>query len=361
MSGSASGTGDRTRVLVTAAPGLAPLAGRELGRLEGVRVTDTGNDGRADVLLCEVDGGRTDRLTAARSIEDAFVEVGRTLRSEGDRAQWIARRLWRPNRVQRALGAWSRARARRPRSGKGHSGSGLTYRVVVRVLQERSFKRTDLRRVLTKTIGTTQPRWRAADPAALEVWVVEYAAGRFVAGLRLSTKAMRQHDGRAVERSGALRPSVAAAMVALAGASKATLLDPCCGSGTILAEARALGWSRTTGRDIDTGAVEASRTNAPGSTVARGDARELDLADGSVDACVSNLPFGRQYDVDGDPSAWLGAVLRELARVTRSGGQVVLCVPKLPRSAIPPGLALEERFPLRLLGTTTTIWRLRRS
>jgi hypothetical protein len=39
--------------------------------------------------------------------EDVFVEVGRTLRAEGDRSGWIAGRLWRPERVQRALSVWA--------------------------------------------------------------------------------------------------------------------------------------------------------------------------------------------------------------------------------------------------------------
>jgi 23S rRNA G2445 N2-methylase RlmL len=68
------------------------------------------------------------------------------------------------------------------------------------------------------------------------VWVVEYQPGKIVAGLRVSDLRMRQHEGRDIERSGALRPTVAAAMVHLAGKPDGILLDPC-GSGTILAEA----------------------------------------------------------------------------------------------------------------------------
>ncbi|MGH8776651.1 MAG: TfoX/Sxy family protein [Jiangellaceae bacterium] len=110
---------------------------------------------------------------------------------------------------------------------------------------------------------------------------------------------MRQHGRREAERAGALRPTVAAAMIGLAGELSGTLLDPCCGSGTILAEATAAGWSAA-GRDIDPEAVETSRLNAAIAAVDVGDARQLDLRDGSVSVCVSNLPFGRQYDVQGD-------------------------------------------------------------
>ena len=77
--------------------------------------------------------------------------------------------------------------------------------------------RTDLRRQLTRAIQRDRPRWRIEDPAQIEVWVSEYAQGRFVAGLRLSDERMRQRGGRVLEREGALRPTVARAMGLLAG------------------------------------------------------------------------------------------------------------------------------------------------
>ena len=82
----------------------------------------------------------------------------------------------------------------------------------------------------------------------------------------------------------------------------------------------------------------------------------MELAGQRVAACVSNLPFGQQYSVQGDMEAWLGSVLGEMARVTRPGGRVVLLVPQLPRAVVPRSLRLRERFRIRLLGTATTIW-----
>ncbi|MGW0231002.1 methyltransferase domain-containing protein [Actinopolymorpha singaporensis] len=369
-------------MFVLAAPGLAPLVQRELADLPGVEVTDVGNDGRADVVLCTVDTGREAALLRLRTADDVFAELGRTFRSEGDKPPWIVRRVLRPGRLEAATGLW-----RSTNPGPGSRGRGgragrqrLTYRVVARVLQERTWKRTELRRALDAGVSDAEPSWRADDPAQVEVWALEYTKGRFVAGLRLTTVRMRQHGGRGSERPGALRPPVAAAMVALAGpppgrrpgrsgmhgtsgkGSRAdrsglsgTLLDPCCGSGTILAEAKEVGWE-VEGRDIDAGAVSASRRNADTPHVQDGDARDLDLPDASVDAVVSNLPFGRQYAVQGDPAVWIADVMAELARVTRPGGRVVLLVPELPKSAVPSTLRLRDRHQVRLLGTTSTIW-----
>jgi 23S rRNA G2445 N2-methylase RlmL len=336
-----------TRLIAFAIPGLAGLLAEELESMAGVRVEDTGRDGRADVVLFSAEASALPQVVTSRLAEDIFVEIGRTLRSDGDRAQWISGRLWRPERARKALE--TRARMTRPTRERA------TFRVIARVLQERSFLRTDLRRHLADTIQRHQPNWRFSDPADIEVWAVEYKPGMIVAGLRVSDARMRQHDGRDVERSGALRPTVAAAMVRLAGKPVGTLLDPCCGSGTILVEGTETGW-HAKGSEIDPDAVRIARKNAPGAEVTEGDIRYLPSNDNSVRACVSNLPFGKQYTVQQDMNKWLGAALRELARVTQAGGRVVLLAPDIPRNLTPASLKLVKRVTIRLLGTKTTIW-----
>src|SRR5262245_565817 len=185
-----------TRMFATCVAGLGPLVSRELARLEGVHVTDLGFDGRDDFVLFEVTRGQRDGVMSLRTTDDVFVEIGRTLRSEGDRAHWIAGRIWRPERVERALSIW--AEYVRPLA------SSMTFRVITRVLKERSFLRTDLRRELGRAIGKDRPKWKVGDPAEVEIWISEYQPGRLVAGLRLTDVRMRQRDGRRVERSGAL-------------------------------------------------------------------------------------------------------------------------------------------------------------
>jgi 23S rRNA G2445 N2-methylase RlmL len=334
-------------MFATCVPGLGPLVRRQLDELPGVSTTGAGFDGRADIVLFEAERDQRGATLELRTAEDVFVEVSRALRSDGDSPRPIAGRIWQPQRVQRALSIW--AEEVRPLT------ASMTFRVIARVLTEKAFLRTDLRQQLDQAVRADRPRWRFADPARLEVWVSEYAAGRFVAGLRLSDAEMRQHGGRDTERRGALRPTVAAAMVQLAGPAGGTLLDPCCGAGTILAEARAAGWAAH-GSDIDPGAVEIARRNVPGAQLRAGDARRLALPDGAAGACVSNLPFGRQYEVQGHSDGWLSAVLGEMARVTRPGGFVVLLAPAIARNAAPDSLRLRQRIPIRLLGTRTTIW-----
>ncbi|MGH3713112.1 MAG: TRM11 family SAM-dependent methyltransferase [Micromonosporaceae bacterium] len=334
-------------------PGMAALVTRQLDQLPGILVTDAGFDGRSDLVLFDVDRGHRKVLWSLRTIEDLFVEVGRTMRSSGDRPHWIAGRVWRPQRVEKALSVWSSEV--RPLAGT------MTYRVIARVLQERSFLRTELRKAFTQAISTDKPKWRLSDPAQVEVWVSEYQAGRIIGGLRLSDASMRQHRGREVERAGALRPTVAAMMVTLAGQPDGALLDPCCGSGTILGEALALGWRNVRGGDIDPEAVEIARRNVPGARVDQWDARQLNLPDSSVGAVVANLPFGQQFEVQGSMSKWLTDALAEMARVTRPGGRLVLLAPKIPSSAFPTSVRLRSKDSLRLLGTRTALWVLDRT
>jgi 23S rRNA G2445 N2-methylase RlmL len=346
---SAGGRGrtGRVRLMAFTVPGLAGELAGEIASLVGMQVDDVGHDGRSDVVLFTAEAPALRDVLRLRLAEDICVEVGRATRAHGDQAKWIADRLWHPERSGKALEVRAKL--------SGPARARATFRVITRVLQERSFLRTDFRRRLSNVIQLQQPRWQFSDPASLEVWAVEYQPGKFVAGLRISDASMRQHGGRAIERGGALRPTAAAAMVRLAGDPGGRLLDPCCGSGTILAEAARAGW-RAEGLDIDPEAVRIARRNAPGVPVAQGDVRELGNPDGSVDACVSNLPFGKQFDVQQDMSKWLRIALAELTRVTRSAGRIVVMAPIIPRTCVPAELALASRIPIRLLGTKTSIW-----
>jgi 23S rRNA G2445 N2-methylase RlmL len=340
-----------TRMFATCLPGLAQLVSQQLDDLPGVAATDRGFDGRADVVLFEARHSHRSAATCLRTSEDVFVEVGRADRRDANNPRQIAGLIWRPEQVQRALSIW--AEHKQPLT------ASMTFRVITRLLSEEAFLRTELRHQLTETIKQNRPRWKAADPARLEVWIGEYRAGRFICGLRLSDVRMRQHGSRNLERQGALRPTLAAAMVDFAGKPSGILLDPCCGSGTILAEALAVGWEAV-GTDIDPDAVSMASRNAPGAVVHAGDARRIDLPAGSTRACVSNLPFGRQFQVPGNMSTWLGAVLREMARVTQAGGHIVVLAPGDARAAVPASMALADKLPVRLLGVKTTIWRYER-
>ncbi len=326
-------------------PGLGPLLRDEAATDPALAPEgQPGFDGRADIVFFGVRRGAHLGLGSLRLAEDVFASIAG---SGGGNATRVADSLVSRDGLERALSVWA--------SYAGHLSPSMTFRVITRVMDESRFKRTELRGAVELAISASRPRWRTADPARLEVWVVEHRRGRFASGLRLSDKRMRQHGGgRASERHGALRPVVAAAMVRLAGAQPGRLLDPCCGSGTIASEAIAAGWEAWAS-DIDDGAVRTAAVNVPQAVIRRSDARDLPYRDGEFDAVVSNLPFGQQFRLDAERGDWMSSVLREAARVTGPGGRVVLLAPPpLPRK--PAGLAPAGSYPLRLLGTPTRIW-----
>lgn len=196
--------------------------------------------------------------------------------------------------------------------------------------------------------------WHHHDPASNEVWISEYWPGLFVAGLRVTDRDHRQRGGRQVERDGALRPGIAAALVSLAGQPEGMLVDPCCGSGTVLAEASAIGW-QVLGFDVDPDAVAAAMANVSGATATAGDARRLDLADGEAAAWVSNVPFGHRHRLPSDSVAWFRAVLGEAARVVRFGGRVVVLSAGLPEGSAPALLRPCNSCRARVLGRAAVI------
>ncbi len=208
----------------------------------------------------------------------------------------------------------------------------VKYRVVVQAddARWRGYRRVDMQRAAEAGLLRSHAGWRlSAQEAPVEIWLHQ-VGWTLHASLRLTTAEHRARGGREVERSAALRPTIAAAMVqASEPAENDVFLDPMCGTGTILLE-RALAGRHALliGGDIDPAAVRATQENfGPRHKpvrIERMDARKLPLEDGSVDKLVTNLPWGRQIgDPAGLPALYAG-VLAEAVRVVRPGGRVVL-------------------------------------
>jgi 23S rRNA G2445 N2-methylase RlmL len=221
--------------------------------------------------------------------------------------------------------------------------------------------------------GKLPASWKPADEnAAVEVWLT-IDGKQAVCGLRLSDATMRHRTYKAEHLPASLRPTVAAAMVRLAGAAPGdVVLDPLCGAGTILAEQlvlarqRRAGTVQVIGGDIDASAVHSAAANlravGPGWKLARWDACRLPLAVTTVDRVVTNPPFGVQV---GEPEL-IGPLYRAVVaaadRVLRPGGRAVFLV-GTPALLHPPAAAagwrLQRRVRLRVLGRPAdlSVWR----
>src|SRR5581483_2699277 len=95
-----------------------------------------------------------------------------------------------------------------------------TYRLVAQMTGEHGYRRIDARKALARGLAGKLPAsWKPAEEnAAVEVWLT-IDAQRAVCGLRLSDATMRHRTYKAEHLPASLRPTVAAAMVRLAGAA----------------------------------------------------------------------------------------------------------------------------------------------
>ncbi|HKA07296.1 MAG TPA: methyltransferase domain-containing protein [Gemmataceae bacterium] len=224
-----------------------------------------------------------------------------------------------------------------------------TYRLVTQMGGTHGYRRVDAGKALAQGLGGVfPPSWRPADEnAAVEVWLTIRGATA-VCGLRLSDKTMRHRVYKVEHQPASLRPTIAAAMVRLAGAGPAEIvLDPMCGAGTLLAEQIELSKARKTGRvetwggDRDMNMLRAAASNlhrVGPAMLAQWDARRLPLATTSVDRVICNPPFGKQLASPEEIGPLYRAVIRESDRVLRPGGRAVFLVsePEVLRNAIKP-------------------------
>ena len=253
-----------------------------------------------------------------------------------------------------------------------------TYRLVTQMEGHHAYQRRDAGKALARGLAGHFPEsWREAEEnASIEVWLsIDEATA--VCGLRLSDRTMRHRTWKLEHRPASLRPTMAAAMVRLAGAHAGqVLVDPMCGAGTILAEQlvraermnhRSLrsGPLVVCGGDIEREAVRAAAANLRrlGSAhLAHWDATRLPLASEQADHIVSNPPFGKQLASPEAIRPLYSSMVLEYNRILRPGGQAVLLVSDV--SALSNAIRALPWKPkravrVRILGTASqiSIWR----
>ena len=224
------------------------------------------------------------------------------------------------------------------------------------------FNRHDLARFLSRELSARGVKLEAAAQAPLLVFCIEQAYYACVPIREADQTAGR--DRRQVEREGSLPPPIAAAMAFMTRpVDDDTVLDPVCGSGTLLAEAGGYApGARLIGADQDPQAVKTARRNLKSFATAQidhADARALELPEASVSLVLANLPFGKQYGDVAENRTLYTELLRELRRLAApTGFRAALLVSDralLRGSAKAAGLRVTHDMAIRVRGEDAVI------
>ena len=248
-----------------------------------------------------------------------------------------------------------------------------SYRLVSQMTGTHAYRRIDAAKAMAQGLGGVFPTsWKpAAENAAVEVWLTIHGATA-VCGLRLSDRTMRHRTWKTEHLPASLRPTMAAAMVRLAGTSPGDLVvDPMCGAGTIMGEQielskqRRAGHVQIVGGDLEFNGLRAAVSNlrrVGPALLTHWDARRLPLPRNSVDRIISNPPFGKQMASPEEIGPLYRAMIREYDRVLKDGGRAVLLVSEgqALRDAIHP-VKWEAQRQLRVevlgQGAAISVWR----
>jgi tRNA (guanine10-N2)-dimethyltransferase len=191
-------------------------------------------------------------------------------------------------------------------------------------------RNTCSQKLFERMIGTM-----ISGPVSLKDPQVEYRAilsedrcyfGKVLFTFDRGTYDARNPGKRDFFHPGVMMPRMARTLVNIAGIQKGDrVLDPFCGTGGILIEADLLG-ARVIGSDFDPAMILGSRQNNAGSDLFLGDATRLPVQDRSLDAVVTDFPYGQSVCIrktDTMDALYSGA-LEEICRVLRPGKRTVV-------------------------------------
>lgn len=195
--------------------------------------------------------------------------------------------------------------------------------------------------------------------------ILEGAEG--LAGIRVSKAPLHKRPYRVHRDDATLNAPLAALMLRFAGAAPGGLvLDPFCGVGTVPLESLHQNAEvRAIGGDIDERKLRFFMENQSQinkeALIVQADAFRQPFPDGSIDAIVTDMPWGMQTNLSsfyGQEIQSLSLLLREFRRVLKPGGRVVVLnhsADLLCEAAVDRGFAVNEKFTISLHGQRASL------
>jgi 23S rRNA G2445 N2-methylase RlmL len=345
------------RLLARTLRGLEAVAAEEITRRRLGRVTHS----RHREVWFTADRADS-RLLDLRTIDDLFL-----LAAVADDIGHTRADLIRFTEAARAAEVSELVR-HRDRLGAGGAATGVD--VAASFLGKRNYNRYDIEDAVgievARAAGLPYYSRRGGDapPEGTLSFRVTVEGTRAALALRGGDRPLHRRSYKQASTPGTLHPPLAAAMALLADIRPAeSVLDPCCGTGTILIEAAGLAsGARLIGLDHDPRALAAATTNAArtATTVAwlRGDAGRLPLGTGRIDRVVSNPPWDRQVAARGTLADRPDRLYRDIRRVLAAGGRAVLLLHEAEEQLTAvksAGLRVRDVRPLSLFGAHPSI------
>jgi tRNA (guanine6-N2)-methyltransferase len=235
-----------------------------------------------------------------------------------------------------------------------------TFAISASFVGKRNYSTDEIKDRVGAGISQTYPKWHYSNDDGSADLNVRLFIDHQVAhvGLRVSKRPLHERPYKQQHQQGSLKPQVAAALALYSGVKAGNpVVDPFCGSGTILVEAALCG-ARVIGGDVDPAAVQAAQFNAQAAGIADADlrvwdARRLPLPDASADHVISNLPWGKQITLE-DSAELYRTAYQEMRRVLRPGGTLLLLTTLPDLLPVP-----DQQFEISVFGQNPTVLRYR--
>lgn len=204
----------------------------------------------------------------------------------------------------------------------------ISFRVICRMSGFRNFQKRDLQQVVER--GLIERGWYLAHSSSgLDVWVEVHGQDGYIS-IKLSKVTMAQRSDKQARGPQSIKPTLAYGMVCLSQPHPNDIvLDPMCGSGTILLERAYAGRYRyLIGGDISEEALDATQRNFGRQHQPRQffhwDAQDIPIQPNSVNKIICSLPIGESKEGNSRLANLYRKCLLQYENVLKGNGKMVL-------------------------------------